>query len=255
MSSSYPGSLDAFPDPVGTTALNSSEAGLAHALQHTNSNDAIEAIQAALGTLPAGAYASVRVRLEAIDTNLATGAHTHTIANVSGLQAALDAKAATSHTHAQSSITNLVTDLSAKARVTPSVVAKPLGVAAVGIDPDAARADHVHLLPTLGTLGAAATSTTISAGSGLTGGGDLSASRSLAANFAASGGDGGTATTVARGDHFHDGRYFTESEADARFSAVAHNHNATYARTVALVTGTALPSAASYSEGDLVLFY
>jgi hypothetical protein len=47
----------------------------------------------------------------------------------------------------------------------------------------------------------------ISAGAGLTGGGDLSADRSLAVNFTASGGNNGTGTTVARGDHNHDSRY------------------------------------------------
>jgi hypothetical protein len=45
--------------------------------------------------------------------------------------------------------------------------------------------------------------TTISAGSGLTGGGDLSANRSLAVNF----GGTGTATTVSRTDHDHDTVY------------------------------------------------
>lgn len=51
----------------------------------------------------------------------AASSHTHTIANVTGLQTALDGKqavgsyAAASHTHAQSEITNLVTDLAGKA--------------------------------------------------------------------------------------------------------------------------------------------
>jgi len=51
------------------------------------------------------------------------------------------------------------------------------------------------------------------------GGGSYSAGAGLvlsvttfSANFTASGGDNGTATTVARGDHLHDGRYYTESE-------------------------------------------
>jgi hypothetical protein len=40
------------------------------------------------------------------------------VANVIGLQAALDQKAASSHTHAQSDVTNLVSDLAAKASIT-----------------------------------------------------------------------------------------------------------------------------------------
>ncbi len=49
------------------------------------------------------------------------------------------------------------------------------------------------------------------AGSGLSGGA-ATGDANLAVSFAPSGGDGGAATTVARGDHIHDARYFTESE-------------------------------------------
>lgn len=51
--------------------------------------------------------------------------------------------------------------------------------------------------------GVVPTTRTVTAGNGLTGGGDLSTNRSLAANFTSAGGDAGTATTVARGDHTH----------------------------------------------------
>jgi Phage tail repeat like len=251
----YPNTLDSLNDPTASTPLNDTGPGLAHSLQHTNANTAIEAIQSTLGTLPAGGYGSVRLRLEALDANLAAGSHDHAISRVTGLQAALDAKAAASHTHTIANVTSLQTTLDGKATLNSATVPSDLGVAAIGSVLTAARADHVHKIPTLANLGAAATTTTVSAGSGLTGGGDLSANRTLAANFVASGGDGGVATTVARGDHLHDGRYFTETEADARFAAIGHNHNATYARVVALATGAALPNVASYSEGDLVVFY
>lgn len=62
---------------------------------------------------------------------------------------------------------------------------------------DADMVDGVHL------SGLVQTSRTISAGSGLTGGGDLSANRTLSVNFAGT----GVATTVARSDHNHDGTY------------------------------------------------
>lgn len=46
---------------------------------------------------------------------VASGSTTVVIADVTGLQAALDAKAALSHTHPQSDVTNLVSDLAGKA--------------------------------------------------------------------------------------------------------------------------------------------
>ena len=51
--------------------------------------------------------------------------------------------------------------------------------------------------------GTVATTRKLTAGAGLTGGGDLSADRTLAVALAASGGTSGTANTVARSDHTH----------------------------------------------------
>jgi hypothetical protein len=45
----------------------------------------------------------------------APSSHTHAIANVTDLQSALDGKASSAHTHAQSDVTNLVSDLAGKA--------------------------------------------------------------------------------------------------------------------------------------------
>ena len=253
--STYPAVLDALGNPVASTPMNSSTGDLAHALQHGDANNSIEAIQATLGTNPQGSSPTVRERMEAVDLNLSTGNHTHTISKISGLQTALDGKATLVHTHAESDVTNLTTDLAAKAAVTTSVTPSPLGVAAIGASAAAARADHVHLIPTLATLGAAASATTLTAGSGLTGGGDLSANRTLAANFVASGGDGGTATTVSRGDHIHSALYYTQTQSNANYAATAHNHNGGYAKVTALTTGTALPSPAGYSDGDVIAFY
>lgn len=36
---------------------------------------------------------------------------------------------------------------------------------------------------------------------------------------------GTTATTAAKGDHTHDGRYYTEAESDSRFAPISHTHN------------------------------
>lgn len=46
MATTYPGTLDVFTNPVGTNTLDSPD----HALQHSDANDSIEAIQAVLGT-------------------------------------------------------------------------------------------------------------------------------------------------------------------------------------------------------------
>lgn len=58
MTTSYPGSLDAFTNPVGTDTLSSPS----HAGQHANANDAIEAIEALLGTNP---FSAIRLYLVA----------------------------------------------------------------------------------------------------------------------------------------------------------------------------------------------
>jgi hypothetical protein len=53
MATNYPTSLDVFSNPGTTSALNSPS----HAGQHSNINDAVEAVQAKLGTTPsAGAH-------------------------------------------------------------------------------------------------------------------------------------------------------------------------------------------------------
>ena len=62
MATSYPSGLDAFTNPTGTDTLDS--VSVPHATQHININDAIEAVQAELGLLPKGAYATVRARLD-----------------------------------------------------------------------------------------------------------------------------------------------------------------------------------------------
>ena len=46
MSSTYPGTLDAFTNPSGTQFLSSPD----HSLQHSDINDAVEAIETAIGT-------------------------------------------------------------------------------------------------------------------------------------------------------------------------------------------------------------
>lgn len=66
MASSYPGGLDSFTNPAGSDPLNTAGAKL-HSAQHSNANDAIEAIQSTLGLDPQGAEADVAARLDAIE--------------------------------------------------------------------------------------------------------------------------------------------------------------------------------------------
>ena len=55
MATSYPSALDTLTNPISTDFQDTVD----HAGQHTNANDAIEAIEAELGTVPKGSYASV----------------------------------------------------------------------------------------------------------------------------------------------------------------------------------------------------
>lgn len=63
MATSYPSGLDTLTNPISTDYQD----GVDHAAQHANANDAIEAVQAELGTLPKGSYGSVRARLEQLE--------------------------------------------------------------------------------------------------------------------------------------------------------------------------------------------
>ena len=45
----FPTSLDTFSNPVGTDKVNNAVSGLKHSTQHSNANDAIEALQAKVG--------------------------------------------------------------------------------------------------------------------------------------------------------------------------------------------------------------
>jgi hypothetical protein len=68
MATSYPASLDNFTNPTGSDTLASPD----HAGQHTDINDAVEAIETELGTLPKGSSASVKARLDAVDVDVAS---------------------------------------------------------------------------------------------------------------------------------------------------------------------------------------
>jgi hypothetical protein len=65
MATNYPGALDSLTNPTATDTLDS--VTVPHASQHTDINDAVEAIEAELGTNPKGSFATVKARLAAGD--------------------------------------------------------------------------------------------------------------------------------------------------------------------------------------------
>lgn len=64
MASSYPNALDAFTNPQPHDRQGDEVGGRTHSEMHGDANDAIEAIQAELGTNPSGDYATVKDRLD-----------------------------------------------------------------------------------------------------------------------------------------------------------------------------------------------
>lgn len=72
MTTAYPSGLDSWTNPTGVSNL--SDVPVLHSAAHANLNDAVEALEAELGLLPKGGSASVRARLDALDTTVAAKA-------------------------------------------------------------------------------------------------------------------------------------------------------------------------------------
>ena len=128
MASSYPGGLDAFTNPSASDTLDS--ATVPHADQHSNANDAIEAIESTLGVNPQGGSATVTARLTALDStvsgkvaSVSAGDSTVTVAGTSTAPTVAVNQSAL--TIAESQVTNLVSDLAGKAPasgISPSAI-------------------------------------------------------------------------------------------------------------------------------------
>jgi hypothetical protein len=124
----------------------------------------------------------------ALDAKAATS-HTHAIGDTTGLQAALDAKAATSHTHAIGDTTGLQAALDAKATIAAftshtgntsnphSVTKSQVGLGNCDNTSDANKPVSNAMQTALNAK--VATSRTVSASGLATGGGDLSANRTI----------------------------------------------------------------------------
>jgi hypothetical protein len=70
MATAYPGAIDDFTNPTSSDTLNS--VTVPHATQHSDLNDAVEAIETALGTNPEGDAADVSARIGALETSTVT---------------------------------------------------------------------------------------------------------------------------------------------------------------------------------------
>lgn len=68
MSTNYPNSIDNFTNPTSTDKLDS--ATVPHHLQHSNINDAVEAIESELGINPSGPYSTVKARIEGLESDI-----------------------------------------------------------------------------------------------------------------------------------------------------------------------------------------
>ena len=125
MATNYPSGLDTYTNPAGTDALSTG-----HASQHANVNDAVEAIEAELGTNPSGSQATVKARIEAIETN--DWVTTARIANSQVTSAKIADATITGSDIASETITSanitdgtiVNADLSATAAVDPSKIAQ-----------------------------------------------------------------------------------------------------------------------------------
>jgi len=68
VASSYPTGLDSLAKPTSTTLENA--AGFEHDVVHTDAANAVEAVQSTLGTNPQGGSATVKARLDTLDTTV-----------------------------------------------------------------------------------------------------------------------------------------------------------------------------------------
>ena len=134
-----------------------------------------------------------------------------------------------------------------------------LGAAAAGAGTVPSRSDHVHAMPSAADVGAVGTATSITAGTALAGGGDLSASRTLdvvlsdATPAALGTAAAGTAVLPARADHIHDAQdlsgYVANSLVDAKGDLVAASADNTPARLAVGTNGQILVAASGETTG------
>ena len=186
------------------------------ASSHTHAIADVTGLQTALDSKASSTHTHAIADVTGLQTALdgkAALAHTHTIADVSNLQTTLDGKAPTSHTHTIANVTGLQTALDGKVPTTRAITAGTglTGGGALSVDRtltvvygtasgtacqgnDSRLSDartplaHTHAIADVVNLSSelsnrALTTTTISAGTGLSGGGSLAANRTLAVTY------------------------------------------------------------------------
>lgn len=100
MATSYPAGVDALTNPVGTDPMSLP----AHATQHANANDAIEAIETTLGTNPQGSASTVSARVLAVENFIPAMTASVDAAALSASQSATSAAAANAYEISASTI-------------------------------------------------------------------------------------------------------------------------------------------------------
>jgi len=82
MATNYPNQLDVLINPTATDKLDS--VTVPHHQQHSNLNDAVEALQTTLGLNPAGSHLTVKDRIISVEENITSlnGIGDVTISNV-----------------------------------------------------------------------------------------------------------------------------------------------------------------------------
>ena len=75
MATNFPTSLDALANPTGSDSLNT--AGVVHSDQHSNANDAIEALEAKVGITDSAVTTSLDYRINSNYSNLQSFASHH----------------------------------------------------------------------------------------------------------------------------------------------------------------------------------
>ena len=185
------------------------------------------------------------------DSDYAALGHTHTIANVTGLQTALDGKAASSHSHSISDVTNLQTSLDGKA------------ASSHNHDSDYAALSHTHTIANVSGLQTALDGKAASTHDHDSDYAALSHSHTIANVTGLQTALDGKSSTSHNHDtdyadinHNHDSDYAAANHNhDSDYAAANHNHDSDYAaashtHSIANVTGlqTALDGKAASSH-------
>ena len=172
----------------------------------------------------------------------AASSHTHSIANISNLQSQLDSKASASHTHAISAITNLTTELNKKSDTAHTHDGRYYTETEVNnLLAAKASSSHTHTIANISNLqaqldskAASSHSHVISGITGLQAQLDSKASSSHSHPISAVTNLQTELNKKSDTAHTHDGRYYTETEVNNLLAAKA---SSSHTHTIANITG------------------